>query len=39
MENTRVYQLEKIQQECKVLFSKKNKDYGDAFASHGTIGV
>ena len=39
MENNRVEQLEKIQKDCKILFEKKNKDYGDAFASHGTIGV
>lgn len=35
----RVKQLEKIQAECKEIFAKKNKDYGDAFAQHGTIGV
>lgn len=35
----RVKQLEKIQRECKEIFEKKNKDYGDAFAQHGTIGV
>ncbi len=39
MENNRVAQLEKIQKDCRILFEKKNKDYGDAFASHGTIGV
>lgn len=39
MEKNRVLQLEKIQNQCKILFEKKNKDYGDAFASHGTIGV
>tara|TARA_B100000287_G_scaffold35660_1_gene32864 strand:- start:2426 stop:2722 length:297 start_codon:yes stop_codon:yes gene_type:complete len=35
----RVKQLEKIQFECKEIFVKKNNDYGDAFAQHGTIGV
>jgi len=35
----RVQQLEKIQNECKEIFIKKNKDYGDAFAQHGTVGV
>jgi|TARA_B100001142_G_scaffold327752_1_gene386148 hypothetical protein len=35
----RVKQLEKIQSECKKIFEKKNKDYGDAFAKHGTVGV
>ena len=35
----RVQQLEKIQKECKEIFEKKNTDYGDAFAQHGTVGV
>lgn len=35
----RVEQLEKIQNQCKQIFEKKNKDYGDAFAQHGTVGV
>ena len=35
----RVQQLEKIQQECKKIFEKKNADYGDSFARHGTVGV
>jgi len=35
----RVKHLEKIQAECKEIFVKKNNDYGDAFAQHGTIGV
>ncbi len=35
----RVSQLEKVQNECKELFRKKNTDYGDAFADYGTIGV
>ena len=35
----RVEQMEKIQQEGLELFKKKNKDYGDAFAKYGVIGV
>jgi len=32
-------QLIKVQEEAWELFRKKNKDYGDAFASHGPVGV
>ena len=35
----RVRQLENIQLEAKSLFSRKNKDYGDAFATYGAVGV
>ena len=35
----RVQQLENTQKECLELFRKKNKDYGDAFAKFGVIGV
>jgi hypothetical protein len=35
----RVEQLKKIQNEGLELFIKKNKDYGDAFAEFGFIGV
>ena len=35
----RVEQLKKIQSDCCNIFEKKNKDYGDAFAQHGTVGV
>jgi hypothetical protein len=35
----RTLQLENIQSKAKNLFIKKNKDYGDAFAEYGTIGV
>ena len=35
----RVQQLEKIQKEALELFKKKNKDYGDAFAKFGIIGI
>lgn len=36
---TRVEQMKTIQTEVLTLFEKKNKDYGDAFANFGTIGV
>lgn len=45
MENTeipkinRVEQLSNIQKEALILFTKKNADYGDAFAKYGIIGV
>jgi len=32
-------QLEKVQKELKEMFEKKNKDYGDAFAAYGPVGV
>ena len=35
----RVKQLEKIQSEAQELFTKKNADYGDAFAKFGLIGI
>ena len=35
----RIEQMQKIQKEGLQLFEKKNKDYGDAFAKYGTIGV
>ena len=35
----RVCQLEKVQSEGLELFKRKNKDYGDAFATYGPIGV
>lgn len=37
--NTRVEQLEAIQSEARELFKKKNADYGDSFATYGTVGV
>ena len=37
--NDRVKQLEIVQNEARNLFSKKNADYGDAFATYGPIGV
>lgn len=35
----RISQMTKIQQEALELFTKKNIDYGDAFAKYGIIGV
>ena len=35
----RVTQMKKIQNEALELFTKKNIDYGDAFAKYGVIGV
>lgn len=32
-------QMKNVQSEALDLFRKKNKDYGDAFANYGTIGV
>lgn len=36
---TRVEQMQIIQKEALELFTKKNIDYGDAFAKYGVIGV
>ena len=35
----RVEQLKSIQENALELFTRKNKDYGDAFATYGIIGV
>ena len=35
----RVEQMMKIQQEALALFTKKNADYGDAFANYGAVGL
>jgi hypothetical protein len=35
----RIDQMKKIQSDALELFSKKNADYGDAFAKFGVIGV
>lgn len=35
----RVEQMKKIQSEALELFTRKNIDYGDAFAKYGMIGV
>jgi len=37
--NKRVEQLKKIQEEGKDLFERKNKTYGDSFATYGAVGV
>jgi hypothetical protein len=39
VQTNRVQQLQLIQAEALELFSRKNKDYGDAFATFGLIGV
>lgn len=36
---TRVQQLTAVQEEAKSLFERKNRDYGDAFAEFGPVGV
>ncbi len=36
---TRVEQFKAIQTDGLELFTKKNKDYGDAFAKYGLVGV
>ena len=38
-EMNRVKQMKVVQQEALQLFEKKNKDYGDSFATFGSIGV
>jgi len=38
-DNKRVVQMKTIQSRGLDLFTKKNKDYGDAFATYGIIGV
>jgi len=35
----RIEQMKKVQAEGLALFTKKNADYGDAFAKFGVIGV
>lgn len=37
--NYRLVQLSRVQQEAKELFERKNRDYGDAFANYGVVGV
>ena len=38
-QQTRILQYDAVYQEARELFINKNKDYGDAFASYGPIGV
>lgn len=35
----RVQQMENVQKGALEMFKKKNKDYGDAFATFGVIGI
>tara|TARA_B100001093_G_C26771367_1_gene990369 strand:- start:465 stop:761 length:297 start_codon:yes stop_codon:yes gene_type:complete len=37
--NKREQQLANVQKEAFELFSRKNKDYGDSFATYGPVGV
>ena len=37
--NKRIHQMERVQDEGLRLFAKKNKDYGDSFATYGPVGV
>ena len=39
MSKSRVNQMNAVQKEAIELFSRKNTDYGDAFATYGTVGV
>lgn len=39
MSLSRIEQMDAVQKEAIELFSKKNADYGDAFATYGTVGV
>ncbi len=39
IKNNRVEQMKKIHAEALELFTRKNTDYGDAFAKYGVIGV
>uniref|UniRef100_A0A6C0B7X3 Nucleotide modification associated domain-containing protein n=1 Tax=viral metagenome TaxID=1070528 RepID=A0A6C0B7X3_9ZZZZ len=39
MATNRTEQMKKIQADALELFSRKNADYGDAFAKYGVIGV
>ena len=39
MSETRISQMKTVQEEALELFIKKNTDYGDAFATYGTVGV
>jgi hypothetical protein len=39
MTDNRIDQITAVQTEALELFRKKNTDYGDAFATYGTVGV
>ena len=38
-QNKRIQQMSAVQKEAFETFVKKNKDYGDAFATYGPVGV
>jgi len=38
-DSVRVTQMAKVQKEALELFRRKNKDYGDSFATYGSVGV
>ena len=37
--SNRPQQLQAVQEEAHALFTRKNTDYGDAFANYGPVGV
>jgi hypothetical protein len=37
--SSRIDQMKRVQAEALELFTRKNADYGDAFAKYGSIGV
>lgn len=39
MAENRINQMKAVHDEALELFRKKNSDYGDAFATYGTVGV
>lgn len=39
MSENRINQMKAVHDEALELFRKKNSDYGDAFATYGTVGV
>jgi hypothetical protein len=39
MSEKRIHQMSSLQKEALELFTKKNTDYGDAFANYGPVGV
>lgn len=39
MSENRISQMTAVQTEALELFKRKNADYGDAFATYGTVGV
>ena len=38
-EPSREWQMTRVQTEAFEMFRKKNRDYGDAFATYGPVGV